>query len=335
MPSISILIPTLNSERVLQQCLESIAAQDYPSDQVEIIIADGGSTDETLAIARRYTSSIFPNPLKTGEAGKAVALQHATGEIVAFIDSDNILPTTDWLSRMIAPFADEEIVGTEPLEYTYRKEDSYITRYCALMGMNDPLCLFLGNYDRYCTLTGEWTEMPVEIVDQSSYLKATLQPPYLPTIGANGFLVRRTALTEWQTQDYFFDIDVVHELASKTKCQVGKVKVGIVHIFSGSVTTFVRKQQRRVNDYLYYRAFGLRKYQWQKTNRAGLVKFILSCVFVLPLVMQSARGWKRKPDVAWLFHPLACWITLATYGSETIRAFLFGMQTQSRAEWKQ
>jgi len=68
-------------------------------------------------------------------------VKHAKNEIIALIDSDNILPSGDWLSRMIEPFQDREIAGTEPLDYTYRKEDGYTTRYCAMLGMNDPLCL--------------------------------------------------------------------------------------------------------------------------------------------------------------------------------------------------
>ncbi len=48
--TISIIIPTLNSARTLKDCLDSIAIQDYPKDKIEIIIADGGSTDDTMAI---------------------------------------------------------------------------------------------------------------------------------------------------------------------------------------------------------------------------------------------------------------------------------------------
>ena len=55
--------------------LDSIKNQDYRG-EVEIIIADGGSTDSTLEIARKYTDKIYPNPLITGEAGKAAAVSH-------------------------------------------------------------------------------------------------------------------------------------------------------------------------------------------------------------------------------------------------------------------
>ncbi len=135
-PSISIIIPTYNSEKVLPLCLESLKNQDYSKEKIEVIIADGGSTDSTLEIAQKYADKIYPNPLKTGEAGKAVGVRRSKGEIIALIDSDNIRPSKDWLFRMTEPFQDREIAGSEPLYYSYRKEDGYITRYCAMLGMN-------------------------------------------------------------------------------------------------------------------------------------------------------------------------------------------------------
>ncbi|MBU3956768.1 glycosyltransferase [Patescibacteria group bacterium] len=54
LPSISVLIPTLNAASVLGKCLKSIVEQDYPKNKIEIIIAHGGSTDKTLEIAKKY-----------------------------------------------------------------------------------------------------------------------------------------------------------------------------------------------------------------------------------------------------------------------------------------
>jgi len=69
-PTVSVVIPTYNSERPLQDCLESVSDGTKHQDcqgEVEIIIVDAGSTDSTLEIARKYTNNIYPNPLKTGE----------------------------------------------------------------------------------------------------------------------------------------------------------------------------------------------------------------------------------------------------------------------------
>ncbi len=327
----SVVVPTYNSTKTLASCLDSIKTQDYQG-EIEIIIADGGSTDTTLEIAQKYTDKIYPNPLKTGEAGKAAGVKQAKNEIIALIDSDNILPSGDWLSRMAEPFQDPEIAGTEPLYYTYRKEDGYITRYCAMLGMNDPLCLFLGNYDRMCMVTGKWTEMPVIQENKGNYLKIELNEKKLPTIGANGFLVRRDVLMGCSTADYLFDIDIVYELITQRKNKFAKVKVGIVHLFSGDVFTFIKKQRRRIKDYAYYKEQKLRKYPWGELGKLKLLKFIVYTITIVPLVSQVLRGYWRRQDIAWWFHIPACWITMTVYASGTLRN-LFGTKTEDRSRW--
>ena len=339
-PVISVVIPTLNSERTLKECLRSICSQDYPAEKIEIIIADGGSTDSTRDIVRLVQSdsavrmAVVPNALKTGEAGKAAGLKSAKGELVAFIDSDNILPDKGWLKRMVEPFADSEVAGAEPLEYVCRSNDGYITRYCAFLGMNDPLCLFLGNYDRYSALTGKWTGMPYFAEDMGPWFKLKLDPRRFPTMGANGFIIRREALGWCQPGDYLFDIDIICELLlTRPGMRFAKVKTGIIHVFSGDIRTFIRKQKRRLRDYRHYNRLGLRKYPWKSVDKAGVLKFVLSCVTVVPLLSQSARGYMRRPNSAWLFHPVACWLTLIVYGFGTLTGFLGG--ELKREGWSQ
>lgn len=334
LPSISVVIPTYNSSRTLLDCLQSIDEQDYPRDKIEIIIADGGSSDDTLKIAGEFTDKIYPNPLRTGEAGKAVGVRHSKGEIIALIDSDNILPEKDWFKRMIAPFEDREIAGTEPLYYTHRPTDGIITRYCALIGMNDPLCIFTGNYDRMNLITGKWTGMPVSKEDKGDYLKVRLEEKGLPTIGANGFLVRKTLLEKCSVNDYLFDIDVVYELVVQGHNRFAKVKTGIIHIFSGSMSTFVRKQRRRIRDYGYYKKIGMRKYPWSALSGGKLLKFIGYTVLVFPLVIQAGRGWMRKRDSAWAFHVVACWATLIVYGIGTVQNKIH-VKEEDRSRWGQ
>jgi hypothetical protein len=55
---------------------------------------------------------------------------------------------------------------------------------------------------------------------------------------------------------------------------------------------------------------------------------------LLPLLWQSAIGYRRKADAAWWFHPLACWITLLTYGFGWLGG-MFGAQAQGRERWSQ
>lgn len=342
MKTISIVTPMFNSMRTLDLYMQAIIMQDYPHDLMEIIIADGGSTDGTLERLKHYTGEvdfsveIHPNPLRTAEAGKAVGVKNAKKEIVILLDSDNILPDSGWLSRMMEPFKEEKVIASEPIEYTYRKQDSVINRYCALIGMNDPLCMFTGNYDRFCCITKKWTEVQREEVDRGNYLSVRFYENMIPTIGANGFCMKREALLKNFSGEYLFDIDVLWSLFQKEPdLRVAKVKTGIVHLFCPDMNTFVRKQRRRIKDFLYYSEMQERKYPWNKIGKGKLVLFSLACVAVVPLLIQSIIGFHYKHDTrVWLLHPIACIVTLWVYGTGTIEGF-FHKEEMDRSEWKQ
>jgi glycosyltransferase involved in cell wall biosynthesis len=341
LPTVSVCMATLNAATVLDECLRRLRSQDYPADQMELIVADGGSSDRTVEIVERYGGRIVANPLKTGEAGKAQAVRVAKHELILMLDSDNWLPSEDWLRSMVEPFGRDRVVMSEPIAFTWRSDAGYIERYCALIGMNDPLCLFLGNYDRFCTLTNTWTQVPHEETDRGTHLEVRLTSAGIPTVGANGAIFRREFLQAANRGDYLFDIDVIAEaIATVGEVWIAKVKVGVIHTYcEADWRKFFRKQRRRVQDYLFHKAAGARKFDWesrdlQRNSRFGLVGFIASTVFVVPLLVQAIRGFIRRPDSAWMFHVPACWLTLAAYSWGTLTAFLI-RQEANREGWKQ
>ena len=333
---ISFVIPTLNSGKTLEACLHAILAQAIPRDRYEIVLADAGSDDNTRGIARACgVDKIVENPLKTGEAGKTAGIKAASAELIALVDSDNILPEPEWLTRMIAPFNDPEIVASEPIAYTVRKDDPALTRYFALLGMNDPICLFTRNYDRICTVTGKWTGLEVPQMDRGDYLELTLSEDALPTIGANGFVFRRSLLGHVAWEPYFFDIDVMHQAVRAGFTRVAKVKTGIVHLYCARLPDFARKQQRRIRDFLFFAQEKQRTYPWDRQKKSGIILFCLATVLVFPLFVQMVRGFLRKPDWAWLYHFPVCWITLWIYGVGALgKALGFKQAVVARDGWQ-
>ena len=85
---ISIIIPTLNEEGTIRQCLETVV--DIPG--IEVIVADGGSTDRTVEIAGQYRDV----KVVTSEIGRSIQMNkgagYASGEILLFLHADCILP---------------------------------------------------------------------------------------------------------------------------------------------------------------------------------------------------------------------------------------------------
>lgn len=328
------MIPTLNAARYLEECLGSVRAQDYAG-RIEVVIVDAGSTDETLEIARRFeVDRILENPLKTGEAGKAVGLRAAEGDLLLSLDSDNVVVGSGWLRRMVEPFSDPDVMSAQPLRWDYRRQDHFITRWAALTGVGDPLALYVGNYDHYSHLTGRWTDYPHRAEQRDGWLRVELDPAWVPTIGANGYLFRREALEQVPFGDYFFDIDFAHELVQRGLNTIALVDVPIRHYFSDSATRFYLKTRRRVDDFYFFSSLGMRSYPWTSRKKKGAARFVASTVLVVPLLVDIGRGFRRRPDRAWFFHLPACWITLVVYGTGALRGRLRPRMLDRRG-WRQ
>ena len=77
---LSIIIPTLNEENFLSWLLESIKRQDFP--EREIIVADAGSEDKTVAIAKNYKATVVPGGLPA--KGRNEGAKIAKGELFLF-----------------------------------------------------------------------------------------------------------------------------------------------------------------------------------------------------------------------------------------------------------
>jgi glycosyltransferase involved in cell wall biosynthesis len=82
MASLTVITLTLNEERNIAECLESVRWAD------EILVIDSGSTDRTVEIARRYASRIISLPWKGYGAARNAGLDRAMGEWILWLDAD-------------------------------------------------------------------------------------------------------------------------------------------------------------------------------------------------------------------------------------------------------
>src|SRR6267143_764266 len=318
-PRVSIILPTLNSERLSPLCLKSIVDQRYPREKMEIIVVDGGSKDDTVRICEEFkVDKILTNPYGTEEIGRPIAIREATGKIIALIDSDNILPDSDCMNSMLQPFSDESFMSTEPIGYTHRSRDNGLTRYCSLIGADDPLYCYIGNYDRYCSFKDRWTDLPIPWTDFGSYLKLPLNPQM--TSGANGFLVRADALHKIKLVP-FVHADITKRLSELENCYLAKVKTTIIHVHAKSWKVFAAKKLRRIRKWYTWK--NARDY-YPPLDKLRLLKFVLSSMTFVPTLLDARKGYRRVPDSVWLVHPIACFVTLLTYTCGYIEQMFLG-----------
>lgn len=88
LPFVSIIVIVYNMEKTIKKCLDSLVSLDYPRDRYEVIVVDGGSTDNTQKIIREYDAKLFVEKKKVRGYARNMGIEHAKGEIVAFIDAD-------------------------------------------------------------------------------------------------------------------------------------------------------------------------------------------------------------------------------------------------------
>lgn len=105
-PRITVVVPTYNQGRFLAQCLASIVGQGFPN--LELIVMDGGSTDSTADVIRRFSGAIhYQRSAPDGGQAQAIneGFRHASGDILAWLNSDDMyMPET--LQRVAAAFRD-------------------------------------------------------------------------------------------------------------------------------------------------------------------------------------------------------------------------------------
>lgn len=86
-PLVSVIIPSYNSRRTLQLCLQSVAEQTYP--HIELIVVDDRSTDGSYEIAVASGARVVRTPQNSGQSvARNLGAESANGEILFFLDSD-------------------------------------------------------------------------------------------------------------------------------------------------------------------------------------------------------------------------------------------------------
>jgi glycosyltransferase involved in cell wall biosynthesis len=112
-PLVSVIVTTKNNHETLGACLHSIISQRYSN--LELIVVDNNSTDDTVAIARRYTKAVYTyGPERSAQRNFGV--QKAQGEYVMIIDSDMELGVDvvrECVAQMLARTSEKAIIIPE------------------------------------------------------------------------------------------------------------------------------------------------------------------------------------------------------------------------------
>lgn len=106
---VSVIMPVRNEGKFIRRVLEDLSAQDFPREQMELIIVDGISDDDTYEAASTFENKfhnfrIMSNPGKLSSKARNLGAKAAQGKYIVYIDGHCHLPSTKLLSDIVALF---------------------------------------------------------------------------------------------------------------------------------------------------------------------------------------------------------------------------------------
>lgn len=103
--NVSVVIPVLNEEKYIENCLDSLLSQQYPREHLEILLVDGNSDDNTVSIIKNYTDrysfiKLYSNPNKTVQYALNIGIKKAMGEYIVRMDA-HAWYAPDYISKCV------------------------------------------------------------------------------------------------------------------------------------------------------------------------------------------------------------------------------------------
>ena len=130
-PKISIITVSYNSAKTIKDTIESILSQDYSN--IEYIVIDGGSTDGTVDVVKKYADKInyfISEPDKGIYDGMNKGIKSATGDIIGILNSDDFYPNNYVISNVVKTFINQNCdAAYGDLVYVKEYDTSQIARY--------------------------------------------------------------------------------------------------------------------------------------------------------------------------------------------------------------
>jgi len=317
-PDVTVIIPAYNAAYDLARCLHSIRTQEYPRERLHIFVIDDDSTDDTRQVAVAHDATVLRNGYKNIERGKSIGLAHAQSELIFLLDSDNRLPSADWLRCAVTILRDHlDVVGVQAARFTYNPLDPPANRYCSLYGIGDPVAYYFRRQDHLSHLDVDWVLGGTVVERSPEYYLVRFTPENMPTIGSQGFLTRKSLLLQTDWTPALFHVDSNLELVAAGHDLYAFLRHDVTHDYVRSIDHLVKKLER--NALLFYAQRNERRHVWVMSLWTLLTRLLIMTTLVVPL-RDALRGYRKLRDPAWFLHPLLCVYVPAIYALLYLRS---------------
>lgn len=315
-PFFSMVIPTFNSSRTLARTLESIRGQEYDQDQVEILVVDGGSEDDTRQIAERYGCRVLENPRVQQEYAKYIGLTEARGRAVVFIDSDESFESPKALAkreRMFGEYPSYKFLHASG----YRKPPGASPTNDYINLFSDPFVYFLSGVSGEAGLLEEGWKKRFDLLEENETFAGfkLSGSEVMPTVDLCAGNTIDLDFVRSEFGDEFESTLIIPQLFYMIAGPGGGIAVlkddAIVHYSADRMRTYVRKLDWRVKVNIHYRdipgtGFANREQfqpRWVQWKKYLFMPYALTVV--VPLAQAVVVAVRRRRPIA-LVHPALC-----------------------------
>src|SRR5258708_957869 len=320
-PLVSVVITTYNSEKALSKVLEAIKKQSYPKNKVEILIIDGGSTDKTLSIAKKYKSKILSNPKVDQVFGKLLGYNKAKGRFMLLLDSDEVMESKNSIrNKVLAMLNDGRVKAA--ISTGLAKPDSYPDINLYLNEFGDPFSYFMYRNSKDAAfflnqLKNSFEEVYEDKEKAVFDFTTASEPPF----------IKLTAMAVMVDRDYikknfpkifidapehthlFYLLNLRNNLFAIMKHDK------IIHYSVTAFGGYLRKIRSRITSNIFGTGMGKAGFKGRETYHSGWYKLkkylfiVYSISIVLPILDSIYLSLKRK-KIIYLLHSFLTYYTM-------------------------
>ena len=299
----SIIMAAYNSERTIEKALRSIRRQDFDQSKIEVLVIDGGSTDRTKEIARKYGAIILDNPARLPEPAKTIGLKYAHGKYICIMDSDEALRSRKMFQRRYGLLLNHPEVKCVAIGLTTPKCSQPCCYYINAVG--DPFSCFVyktykdsmeGLIKRKCTgnLKGEYI---------ACFGRDEVKP-----VGDSGTIMVRDYIFEKYKEQ--LEVETTSSLFERIITDTGYVGYldgdSHLHYTSSSFRSFFRKLKFRIINNIYDVAgsgYASKAQNNQRLNRRKYLYLLYAMSIIFPMI-DGVRMSVNYRHWVFLLHPV-------------------------------
>lgn len=328
LPTVSFVTPTFNSGWCIENYLKSIKKQDYPKEKIEVLFVDGGSTDNTLEIAKKYKIRVVRNKLILGDPGFAIGGEKARGDFMVFMGHDNELVQKNWIRLMLKPLLeDKDNVAAFP-HLENKESDSWLTKY--VNRFTDPGNHFVYGYANNPLTFAKVYKVVKKTKDWVVFDFKIENHPILEF--EQGFMIRKKGYYRDKSTWYCGILAVLDLIKEKKRITYVPTASNYHATLNKGIGQFIKKHRWAI-DYnldsretfgMYKRSFGLkarRKYISPMRRFRMFIYPFYGISFVFP-VLRAAYMYMKDGEKEWFYHPFITFISAFIIWQEAIRILI-------------